>query len=196
VAAQTLELILDKEGHDLGQAHGFFLIIGKAGDALALDERLSLIGRLEQNTRAMTDGGDRFAGIVEILDQGDRVLVIGQIPHRAVATGIEDRVVVGRLDVGKLDAVGQHLLGRRIFLETQHRVGLIVGIVASGIDRGMATLGRRHGDLCTGIRERIVGGGELFKPETGRLAGISKHIVRSQNQQDLHCQSPFIGANP
>lgn len=57
--------MLDEEGHDAGKAHGFFFIIGKAGDALSLDERLSLAGRLEQNTRAMTNGGGRLAGIAK-----------------------------------------------------------------------------------------------------------------------------------
>src|SRR5689334_19228826 len=69
VSAQTLQLILDKEGHDLGQADGFLFIIGEAGDALAFDERLSFIRGLSKYTRAMTDGGNRLASVVEILDQ-------------------------------------------------------------------------------------------------------------------------------
>ena len=110
----------------------------------------------------MADGSDRLAGVVESFDQGDRILVIGKVPHRTMATGMEDRVVVVRLDVSELDAIGQYLLGCRVLLEALHRVSLIIRIVASGIDRRVAALGRGHCDLRTGVRERIVGGGELF----------------------------------
>ena len=37
-------------------------------------------------------------------------------------------------------------------------------------------------------------GGELFEPEAGRLACIPKLVVRRQNHQDLHCQSPLFEA--
>jgi hypothetical protein len=40
-----------------------------------------------------------------------------------------------------------------------------------------------HGDERTPVRvfEDVVGGGEFFQSETGRLAGVAEPVVRSEN---------------
>src|SRR5471030_3427138 len=91
-----------------------------------------------------------------------------------MATGIEDRVVTVRRYFGELDSSGENLLGRGVILEAFHRFGLVARRVAFGIDRWLVALDRSHGNLGPGIREDIVRGGELFKPEAGWLAGVSK----------------------
>jgi hypothetical protein len=112
-----------------------------------------------------------------------------------MATGIKDRIVLIGADVGELDRMGQDRLSCGVFLKTRHRLSLVARLVALGIDRRLATLRRCQRDLHAGILEHIVGGGELFEPEAGRLACIPKLVVRSQNHQDLHCQSPLIEAH-
>lgn len=49
----------------------------------------------------MADGSDRLACIGKLVDQGVRVLVVGEIEHGAVATGVEKGVeLAGAADEG------------------------------------------------------------------------------------------------
>src|SRR5262245_10720258 len=98
-AAQPCQLVFDKEGHHLGEADGFFLAVGETGNLLALNQGLA-VWRLDmtQSSRGMTNQGDRLTGGKEGLDQLDRVSVLDEIPHRAVATWIEDGIEIFLVD--------------------------------------------------------------------------------------------------
>ncbi len=48
-----------------------------------------------------------LAGGDEALDQPDRIRVFGEIPHRPVAAGIEDRVEIGLLDTVEANRPGE-----------------------------------------------------------------------------------------
>src|ERR1700757_2136417 len=50
------ELVFDEEGHQVCQMHDLFLGVGEACDALALDERLPLIGHLTPTSWASAAG--------------------------------------------------------------------------------------------------------------------------------------------
>src|SRR5580700_8789708 len=93
--AQFQHLIFDKKGHYFGEADGFFLAVGKAGHFLALNRNLA-VRRLDvtQRTRGMTHDGDWLTGGQERPDQLDGVLILGEIPHWAVAARVEDGVEV------------------------------------------------------------------------------------------------------
>ncbi|MNY47343.1 hypothetical protein D3C86_1826070 [compost metagenome] len=75
--------------------HGVFFTVGEPRHLLAFDQRLAVRGfGMPKNTGRMANGRDRLAGVVERLDQGNRVFVFGQVPQRAMAAGIENRIVV------------------------------------------------------------------------------------------------------
>src|SRR5262249_26035047 len=98
-AALRLQLVLDKEAHDLGQANRLLLALGEAGDLLALKQRLA-VGPLgvTQHAGRVAYKGKGLAGAQRRLDQLDRVRVLSQVPHRPVAAGVEDAVEILRLD--------------------------------------------------------------------------------------------------
>ncbi len=189
--AQATQLVLHQERHDVGHLDRLLLGVGEAGHALALHERLALDGDLVEHGRRMTDGGHRLAGGPEGLDQRDRVGVVHQVPHRAVAAGIEDGVEVVRRDRAQLDRIGQDLLGRRVVLEPDHRLGLLGRVIAPGIDGRLPALGRGQGHLSPGVGEDVVGRGELLQPEPRLLAGVSQYVVGCENHQDFHEVVPF-----
>ncbi len=78
---------------------GLLFGIGEVGYALSLDDGLSLASHLPQNRRAMTDGRDRIAGIVEALDEGNRVSVVGGGPTSMTArcSGSQKRQINGTM---------------------------------------------------------------------------------------------------
>ena len=97
--AQFQHLIFDKEGHNFGETHLFLLAVGEAGNFLALNQKLA-VRRLDvmQRPCGMAHDADWLAGSNEGLDQFDGMLVFGEIPHRAMATRVEDGVEVFLLD--------------------------------------------------------------------------------------------------
>src|SRR6185369_15751119 len=113
----------------------FFLAVGEARYSLALDDRLALVLNTVEDTRRMADRGHRFAGAVEVFDESNRNRVLGQIPHRAVAAGIEDRVVVRGLDLAQPHGVGEHCLRRGITLESPRQIRLALRRVADRVER-------------------------------------------------------------
>ncbi|MCY1486288.1 hypothetical protein D9M68_199290 [compost metagenome] len=125
----------------------------------------------------MADGSDRLAGIVEALDQRDRVHVVGEVPHWSVTARIEHRVEIIGLDVGKPVGVGEDPLRGGIVLEAGHRFGLVARIVAFRVDRRLPTLGRGQGNVDACIPENVIGRSEFLEPESGRFAGIAKLVM-------------------
>src|SRR5262249_41457588 len=65
-------------------------------------------------------------------------------------------------------------------------VGLEARILALGVERRAAPLGRRQRDLRPRVFEYIVGRSELLPPETRVSTGVAEPVMRRQNHQDLH----------
>lgn len=106
----------------------------------------------------------RLVGLGKRFDQRDRIGVFGQIPERAVAARVEQHIEVLGLDVGQTVRACQGLLRLGILLEALGGVGLCVGLVALGIQRRLATLGRNQGDVRACILEHVIRRGEFFQP--------------------------------
>jgi hypothetical protein len=134
----------------------------------------------------MADQCDRLAGSNHRLEQPDRVLILSQIPHRAVAAGVENGVEVLGLDAVEAKCHRELRFRVRIGFEPVRKVGLKVWLVALRIERRLAALWRGEHDLGAGFLERVVGGGELLEPEARLTAGVAELVVRGQNHQDLH----------
>src|SRR6516225_568331 len=93
--SEAEQLVLDEERHDLGQPKIGLLTVGEAGHLLALDQRLVGGGLyVAQDPGGMADQRHGLSGGKEGLDQPDGIGVFGQIPQWAVATRIEESVVV------------------------------------------------------------------------------------------------------
>ena len=184
--AEALQLVLHEERHDLGEVDRFLLAVGEARHPLALHDRLALELDAMEHAGRVADRGDRLAGVVEGLDEGDRMRVLGQVPHRAVAAGIEDRVVIRGLDVGEPHGVRQHRLGRGILLETPRQFGLALGRVADRVEGRLPALGRGDGHGRPGVEKGEVGRGELLEPEAGLAARVAELVVGGQDHEDLH----------
>src|SRR5262249_43885243 len=118
-----------------------FLAIGEARPSLAFHDWLALELDTMEHAGRMADGSDRFAGTVEGLDEGNGTQILSQVPHRAVAAGIEDRVVVRGFDVAEPQGVCQHRLGCGILLETPRQFGLALRRVADRVERWLAPFG-------------------------------------------------------
>src|SRR5689334_7501340 len=129
----------------------------------------------------MADEGDGLAGGDEALDQPDGIRVFGEIPHRPVAAGIEDRVEIGLIDTVEANRPGELRLGGFVGIEAARQFGLEHRLVALGIERRLAALGRRERYLGAGFLEDVKGCGKLFEPEAGLLAGVAELVMRSQN---------------
>src|SRR5260370_14882742 len=184
---QLQHLVFDKKRHHFGEADLLFLAVGEAGNFLALHQKLA-VRRLDvtQRTRGMTYDGDWLAGSKEGLDQLDGVLVLGEIPHRAVAARIEDGVEVLLPDA--VEARGLVELGfrSRVVLEPARKVSAKLGLVALGVERGAIALRGGERDLGSGILENVVGSGKLLQPEACLSPGVTQLIVGRDNHQYLH----------
>src|SRR5262249_37578368 len=139
-----------------------------------------------EHARRMADGCDRFAGTVEGLDEGDGAWILSQVPHRAVAAGIEDRVVIRGFDVTEPQGVCQHCLGCGILLETPRQFGLALRCVADRVERRLPPVGRGAGHCRPGIEKGVVGRGALAEPEAGLASRVAELVVRRDDHQDLH----------
>jgi hypothetical protein len=116
----------------------------------------------------------------ERLDQFDRVLVFGEIPHRAVAAGVEDRVEVFLPDALKAKGLVELSFRRRVLLEPARKVGAEFGFVALGVERRPAALRGRQRDRSPSVLENIVGRSKLLEPETGLATSVAQLIVGCQ----------------
>ncbi|MCY1452344.1 hypothetical protein D9M71_692570 [compost metagenome] len=94
-----------------------------------------------------------------------------------MATWIEDRIKVPGLHRTQHDGRSQCGLRRRVLAKAFGGLGLRVRLVALGVKRWLAALGRGQGQLCAGILEGVIGCSEFFQPEAGFLAGVTQLIV-------------------
>ena len=89
----------------------------------------------------MADHRERLAGGEEGFQQLDRVLVFGEIPHRPMAAGVEDGIVVFLPDAIEAHRPVELSVGVGILLKPAGDVGLEVRLVALGIERRAPPLG-------------------------------------------------------
>jgi hypothetical protein len=89
-----------------------------------------------------------------------------------VPAGVEDGVKVLGPDAVEADRCSEPRLCVCIGFEPVRKLGLKVWLVALRIERRLAALWRGKPDLCAGFLERVVGGGELFEPETRFTTGV------------------------
>lgn len=90
LGTNSLEAVLEQEGHGLSEASLGLLLVGEAGNLAALNEGLAVNLDVGKYDGAVADGGDGLAGFVELLDQGDGVLVVDEVVHGAVAARVEE----------------------------------------------------------------------------------------------------------
>src|ERR1019366_4663293 len=96
------------------------------------------------------------------------------------------RVVVACPDVRQSQSARESGLRRTVLLEPARRRRLAVGRVALWIDRRLAALGRRQGDIGAGILEDVIGSGELLQPEARFAARVAQLVVRREHHQNVH----------
>src|ERR1700691_38476 len=179
----------------MGELHFGFLAVREAGDALALHQRLPFVSHVAKYARRMTDQGDRFARVIEGLDQSDRGGALSEIPHRSMAADIEHRVKVLRLHIGEFDGLREFLLCFLVLFESQLRGSLIRRHIALWIERRLPSLWRGQRQVHTRVPEHKVRGRELLQPESRLQAGTTKNVVGRQNNQNFHVPTPlFISA--
>src|ERR1700722_6623786 len=191
-SAKLQHLIFDKEGHDFGEANLFFLALSKARNFLALNQKLAVRRpNVSQRSRGMTHNADWFAGGNEGLDQLDGVVVFGEIPHRAMAARIEDRVEVSLPHAVEANGLAEVRFRGRILFEADGEVGAKFRLVALGIEQRSSTLGRCERDLNASILEGVVRSCKLFKPECRAsvptaLAGSSRTGRKCRRPSSCH----------
>src|SRR5262249_40891003 len=141
------------------------------------------VGGLDVAQRAgsVIDERDWLAGSNHRLEQPDRVLILSQIPHRAMAAGVEDGVEVLGLDAVEAKCCRELRFRIRVGFEPVRKVGLKVWLVALRIERRLAALRRGKHDLGAGFLERVVGSSELLEPET-RFYGRCCRACRARSE--------------
>ena len=111
-----------------------------------------------------------------------------------MAAGVEDGVEVLGLDAVEAKCSRELRFCLCIGFEPVRKVGLKAWFVAFRIERWLAAFRRGKHDISAGFLERVVGGGELFEPETRFTAGVAELVVRGQNHQNLHKLLLLYGA--
>src|SRR5208282_5967000 len=139
-----------------------------------------------QRPRGMAHDADWLAGSNEGLDQFDGMLVFGEIPHRAMATGVEDGVEVFLLDAAEANGLIELSFRSSVLLEPEREISTGFGFVTLGIERRPAAFGGCERDLDAGVLENVVGGCEFFKPESCLSPGVAQLVVGSDNHQHFH----------
>ena len=134
----------------------------------------------------MTHDGDWLAGGEEGLDQLDGVLVLGEIPHRAVAARIEHRVEVFLLDAVEANGLVELSFRLVVVFESERELGAELGLVALGVERRPTAFRGSQRDINPSILEDVVGSSELFEPEACLASGVTQLVVGSDNHQYLH----------
>jgi hypothetical protein len=95
--ADLLDLVLEKEGHKLSHLRLVLLHVREAGGLLA-GEQVLAVGQdhVGEHDGAVAHGGNGLAGGNELVDQGDAVLVGGEVEHGAVSSRVEQGSELGR----------------------------------------------------------------------------------------------------
>ena len=139
---------------------------------------------------------DWLAGSNKGLDQVDGILVLGEIPHRAMATRVEDGVEVFLLDAVEANGLIELSFRRGVLLEADREISTGFGFVALGIERRTAAFRRCERDLDAGVLENVVGSRRLFEPKSRVSPSITQLVVGCDNHQHFHdCHLCLLSSN-
>ena len=105
----------------------------------------------------MADHSEGLAGGHEGFQQLDRVLVFGEIPHRPMATGIENGIEILLLDAVEAKRRGELCIRGRIGFEPAGQIGLEVRLVTLRIERRLTAFRRGEHDLGARVLEHKYG---------------------------------------
>jgi hypothetical protein len=161
LSTNTLNLILEKNGHGAGQLDSLLFRVAETGSFTALEKGLSIDLDVDENNGAVAYCGDGLAGLVELLDELDGGLIVDKVEHGAVAAGVEDGVELGGLAEEFLEGGG---LFPELLLLVEELYGLLVALehLDGGLVEGSFTAGGRgDNDLDALVDEVIVGVGEF-----------------------------------
>src|SRR5271157_4356912 len=139
-----------------------------------------------QRPCGMAHDADWLASSNEGLDQFNGMLVFGEIPHRAMATRVEDGVEVFLPDAVEANGLIELSLRTCVLLEPDRELSTECGFVALGIERRMAAFRRCERDLDAGVLENVVRGGEFFEPEPSLSSSVTQFVVGCDNHQHFH----------
>src|SRR5271167_3045992 len=145
-----------------------------------------------QRPRGMAHDADWLTGSNEGLDQFDGMLVFGEIPHRAMATRVEDGVEVFLLDAVEANGLIQLSFRRCVLLKPDREISTGFGFVALGIERRTAAFRRCERDLDAGVLENVVRGCELFEPESCLASGVAELVVGCDHHEHFHDFTPLL----
>ena len=116
---------------------------------------------------------DRAVLGCETFDQRFAMCIFCQIPKRAVAAGVKDRVeIIGRNRV-ELDCICQFTLCRFIRFEPLGIFGLRIFCVAGWVQRGLPALRRGKRNVGPSVLKNVIGCGKFFEPKTGFVARVA-----------------------
>jgi hypothetical protein len=156
LSTNALNLILKKNRHSAGQTNSLLLRVAETSSLTALKKRLSVNLDLGKDNRSVTHGSNRLASLVKLFDELDGCLVIHQIEHGAVTTGVENGVVLGRLAEEFLERRG---LLPDLLLLVEELYGFFVGLEhldGTLVEGCFTACGRSGGDLDAGVDEIVV----------------------------------------
>lgn len=166
VSTDTLDLILEKGRHGAGQLHSVLLRVAEACDSSALQKRLSVDGDVDKDDGAVADGGNRLAGLVELLNKLDGSLILDEVKHGAVTTRVEDGIELGSL-AEELAQRSRVLPDGLLLVEELDRLGVALKHLDGNLIKRRLSAGRRSdNNLNLGVGlvladEVIVGMGKL-----------------------------------
>jgi len=161
LSTDTLNLILEKNGHSAGQVDSILLRVAETSSLTALKKRLSINLDLGEDDRAVADSSDGLASLVELLNDLDRGLIVDEIEHGTVATGVEDGVKLGSLAKELLERSGL-LPDLLLLVEELYRLLITLEHLNGGlVERSLTTFGRGDDNLDVGVDKVIVGVSEF-----------------------------------
>ena len=103
-----------------------------------------------------------------------------------MAARVEQGVKVFLLDAVEENGLAELSFRSRVLLEPDRQRRTGPGFVALGIERWTAAFRGCERDLDAGVLESVVGGCQLFEPETCLSSGVTQPVVRCKNHQYLH----------
>src|SRR5215469_16498157 len=99
----------------------------------------------------MTHERDRLAGSDKGLNQPDRILILGEIPHGAVAARVEHGVEIRSLDGIEAKRIGELRIRGGVGLEPSGQVSAKFRVVALRVERRLTAFRRSQNDLRAGV---------------------------------------------
>lgn len=160
-----LQHVFQQEWHNVGQANGLFLTVAEAGHVATADQVLPWFDLdVSEDRRGMAYGANDLVLFVGCLDQSDGLVIVDQVPQWAMASGVKQGVVVVHIHIRQFLRAGERFLGMGVLLEATGGFRQCILSFTVGVDGWLPALGRGNGDVCAGIPENVIGGGELFQP--------------------------------